>query len=73
MNVTYTGKSHLDISIESYLFHAMTSMRLSCLLYEFIRQIERSQLNLPRVCLQEVVFRLYLNFTVLKFSNTICS
>ena len=73
MNVTYKGKSHLDISIESYLFHAMTSMRLSCLSHEFIRQIERSQLNLPRVYLQEVVFSLYFNFIVLIFSNTFCS
>ena len=29
MNVTYKGKFHLDISIESYLFHGMTSIRLS--------------------------------------------
>ena len=73
MNVTYKGKSYLDISIKSYLFHAMTSMRLSCLFHEFIRQIERSQLNLPRVYLQEVVFSLYFYFIVLIFSNTICS
>ena len=73
MNVTYKGKFHLDISIESYLFHAMTSMRLSCLFHEFMCQIERSQLNLLRVYLQEVVFSLYFNFIVLIFSNTICS
>ena len=29
MNVTYKGKSQLDISIESYLLYAMTSIRLS--------------------------------------------
>ena len=54
MNVTYKGKFHLDISIKSYLFYGMTSIRLSRLFHEFIRQIERSQLNLPRVHLQEI-------------------
>ena len=43
-------------------------MRLTYLYHEFICQIERSQLNLQRIYLQDVVFSLYFNFTVLVLS-----